>query len=106
MQAVSTGLRFKHGGTMCRNNHRLTAETTHLTAIHLGKRNLQTPGYRRIGLIAHLALYENSGLTSLNIMVFGIYIYTGCLQITVKRQRLIHIIGDVELHVLGQSAVI
>ena len=106
MQVVSPALGFQYGCAVGRNGHLLAGKAANLGSVKLVDSHFEAARHRPVGLVFHLALNADSCLPALYVVVFGIDVHAGGLQVAVERQRLVDVVNHMKPHILGKSAVI
>ena len=96
------------------DKHRLTGrqqlvgaiEAGDLLAIDILHHHLQTESVGLVVVVLHLRLHTDHGLATRDVEVGGVDVDARSAEVRVERQRLVEFAGDVQPHVLRQTAVV
>ena len=84
----------------------LAAEACHLTAVEVLHYGLQGEGVGHGVLVLHLALGVDGSLVPGNVEAGGVDVCSRRAEVGVEGQRLVELVGNVQIDILGQSAVV
>ena len=103
---TDTLLGCEGGNVVGSDGFRVALKASHYVAVHVLYHYVHRALYGLVGIVLHLALYMDCSSTGGNIVLRSIDVDTRRTQSGHQRQCLIDVVGNMEPHILWQSAVI